>query len=396
MLEHIKYINDKEIMSILNDNHVIQHRTKEERKKLVELYKTNRSELVYQLIINFDLLHNRNNEEQIILIKKVMSAIQVINIRTTDKLKHRVNLYMGLDDFKQYISRRNKELIQIVTKSNILKSRTLEEQLELITNYLNVDDINLYGAEVCQRKDFTYDIIINDSILKHFSNKEQLKFIELYSKAYHHNIDNKMDEILSNKVLFEKRSFSEINGMLWLLLENDTDEKLYRLVTDENILLNRTCLEQVEIIAKYWEELQDENYFGLFIDKDILENRNYKEQMQLIQLYSEQKTSDVYELIISESLLKNRRFEEQRELIYKYLQTDLKEIVFDMLIDENVSKVLSYQEQLALINSYFKPVNEDTQILNEYKEIIIDLRNTIVLKDLQIEELEKEITKCKK
>lgn len=396
MLERIKYLNDKEIMSIFNDNHVIQHRTKEEIKQLVELYKKyNKDEIIYKLITNFSLLYYRSNEEHLMLIKKFVSTLQAINNETTEKLRNRVDLYMGLDKFKQYMDRRYNELIQIITDGNILELRTFDEQMDLIEKYKNIDDINLCGAEVKQSKDFTYDIIVNKNILKNFNNEEQMEFIEIYSKEHPYNIDN-MNEILNNKDLFEKRSFSEINGMLWLLSENNTDEKLYRLITDRNILLNRTCHEQTEIIAKYWEELQDESYFGLFIDKDILGNRNYKEQMQLIQLYTEQKTSDVYELIISENLLKNRSFEEQRDLIYKYLQTDLKEIVFDMLIDEKVSKALSYQEQLDVINSYFKPVNEDAQILNKYKEIVIDLRNTIVLKSLQIEELEQEVTKWKK
>ena len=39
MLERINYLNDKKIISILNDNHVVQHRTKQEIKNLIDLYK---------------------------------------------------------------------------------------------------------------------------------------------------------------------------------------------------------------------------------------------------------------------------------------------------------------------------------------------------------------------
>lgn len=406
MLEEIKYINDKEISSILNDNHVVQHRTKEERKKLVEFYKANRSELVYKLITNFNLLYKRNNEEHIGLIKKAIFIFEEIRNSINEKIQitedfvgvedftqfYKFNIYKNEENYSKYIQKRITELFEIVSNFDILDQRTYEEQLMLIEKYKNVYDIKIEQTNLSPVQDFTYDIIVNKNILKNFDNKEQIEFIDFYSKES--NIKNKMNEILNNKILFEKRKFSEINSMIWLLLENKGDEKIYKLITDENILLNRTFEEQIELIYNYLEKFKNENCFELFIDKDILEARNYKEQLQLIKIYLYLKTSDIYELIISKSLLKNRNYFEQIDLILKYSKIAPNEMIFNMLLDTNLCKVMTFQDQSNLINECIL-YNEKKEELENMKILLNKFQDQIKDKNAEIEILKLEITKCK-
>ena len=381
MLERIKYLNDKKIISILNDNHVVQHRTKQEIKNLIDLYKkSNKNEDVYKLIINFDLLYDRDNVQQMNLIQKYLLEIETIT-----------NSVKNIEDNKkknEFIDKKKQEIFTLVTNREILKTRKFKEQVELI------DKFTIKEAKVELEQDFQFDIIVNKNILNNLTQKEQLQFLKKYSKPLNNNLFNKINDLLNNEIIFKTRTYIEIDEMLDLYSKLN-DEKIYKLITDKSILLNRTYKEQLSLIKTY-ELLQNENYFNLFVDRDILETRTHNEQINLIKFYVDRKSYDILELVISKSLLRNRTYKEQMTLMCRYLGAVNKEPIFNMLLDENIGKILSYQEQLSMIDDYFRAYDKEIAELDNMKKMLKMLQEQINDKNAKIEILEKEAIKYKK
>lgn len=381
MLERIKYLNDKKIISILNDNHVVQHRTKQEIKNLIDLYKkSNKNEDVYKLIINFDLLYDRDNVQQMNLIQKYLLQIETIT-----------NSVKNIEDNKkknEFIDKKKQEIFTLVTNREILKTRKFKEQVELI------DKFTIKEAKVELEQDFQFDIIVNKNILNNLTQKEQLQFLKKYSKPLNNNLFNKINDLLNNEIIFKTRTYIEIDEMLDLYSKLN-DEKIYKLITDKSILLNRTYKEQLSLIKTY-ELLQNENYFNLFVDRDILETRTHNEQINLIKFYVDRKSYDILELVISKSLLRNRTYKEQMTLMCRYLGAVNKEPIFNMLLDENIGKILSYQEQLSMIDDYFRAYDKEIAELDNMKKMLKMLQEQINDKNAKIEILEKEAIKYKK
>lgn len=281
MLEKIKYRNDEKISFILTDINVVKLRTKAEIRKLIDLYKkSGRNDMVYELIMNSDLLNNRNNEEQIALINGFTIATGKIEFKTKEILRGRVKIYMGLEEYNKYIDKKTKQVFRIITESNILKYRTFEEQLELIAEYLNADDLVLYEAVLSHLENFTYDIIMSKNILNNFNNQEQLNFIHNYSKLEDSKLSSKLNELLQNKNLFIKRTSFQIDTMLSLYLSSK-DENIYKIIVNDEILLNKTYKEQLELMDEY-QDLQEENKHESN-DEEIDRLNNMKKLLQFFQ-----------------------------------------------------------------------------------------------------------------
>lgn len=247
MLERLKYINDSKITSILKDSNVIKFRTKDEIKKLIEIYvKSNRNEVVYKLITNIDLLSNRINDEQIALITKFVHSVDIITYDTREILRNRVKLYMGEDKYNKYIENKKNEIFKIITKTSILKLKTLEEQTELIDWYVKTKDLSLHNARLYYLENFSYDIITNENILNNLNHLEHISFLNHYSFLPNNELSKKMKELLDNTNLFKNRTFMEIHTML-SLCHNEDFEDIYPLIIDDT-LLNKSYEEQIKLI----------------------------------------------------------------------------------------------------------------------------------------------------
>lgn len=385
MLEKLKYFNDKEILSIINNRNVKRFRNKVEIKELVNIYKlSKRDEMVLKLIKNCNFLFLKSIDDHINLIEEY--------IKVSETFKNKIEQVDFTDVESSYncLNKFKSNLFNIITNNELLCERTCNEMIALLNAYLKenkilVDDV----GNVNIVKNFSYDIITNDLLLS-ADIEEQLKMIEKYSNPSDDKVFNKISQILKNEKLFLTRSYEEIDKLLEKYKET-YDENIFEMIINEVLLENRTYSEQMELIFKY-KKLNGNEFARLFTDEDILEYRSHYQQLELIYYYLNNNRSDIYELIISESLLKNRTYNEQIVLMDKYLSIP-SESIFNILLDENVSKVVPYKFQLNIINNCVL-YDKKNQELENLKQLIVLLKKEIEEKDLKINELEK--TKYKK
>jgi len=387
MLEKLKYLNDKKILSIYKQlNHF---RNKNDIDQLVSLYKIcKRDEMVYKLITNYNLLCYRNKNEQIKLIncyiiinEKIKNMLDDIDVTTVESCDFCINKIIN-------------EVYNIITNADILEERRTDDIIDLLDAYLNANKLEVNdNDEVNVVNNFSYNMIMNNNILFNFTNDEQIKFITKYSNSLSVDLFSKIPEILESEVIFKERSFCEIEKLLDKY-EEIKDQNIFNIIIHPLMLENRTNKQQLELINLY-QELNGSEFVRLFTDIDILERREHFEQLELIHYFISNPRNDVYELIISEGLLKTRKHKEQITLIDKYLELEPFEEIFNMLLDEELCRLIPYQFQLNLINNYIAH-NAKIAELENMKKLLKMSQDQLKDKNAKIKILELEITKCKK
>lgn len=200
-----------------------------------------------------------NINSRIIKIKNVASILSDINV---NKYRNKIEIVRLIDLYIKFNQEEN--IYALITDKNLLKYRNNNEQIMLIDEYINLNDINLPN-------NISYDIIINPNIIKKSSINEHLDFVKSYSILPNEIVKNRILEILSNELLFERRKISAIKEMLNIYLATE-NEYIYKYIQIPYIITDETSVVHIRLLQNMRDNLIKENIKELRELRELVEN----------------------------------------------------------------------------------------------------------------------------
>ena len=170
----------------------------------------------------------------------------------------------------------------------LTKYRNLEELTDILNNY-NINK-NCY----------------NSKIAKYRSHEEANSLIDLYNKSaiLFNTFENEKKEfnkrdylykiLINDKILFRRDGTEHINLMKYYI--KNPNEKMYNMIINNNILLNRTYGEQEVLINELMNSKYDQRVFEIALRRDF-NKYNIKELSKLINLCMNNNELPIYEYI---------------------------------------------------------------------------------------------------
>lgn len=196
---------------------------------------------------------------RIIKIKNIASILSDVNV---NKYRNKIEIVRLIDLYIKFNQEEN--LYALITDKNLLKYRNNNEQIMLIDEYINLNDINLPN-------NISYNIIINPNIIKKSSINEHLDFVKSYSILPNEIVKNRILEILSNELLFERRKISAIEEMLNIYLATE-NEYIYKYIQIPYIITYETSAVHIRLLQNMRDNLIKENIKELRELRELVEN----------------------------------------------------------------------------------------------------------------------------
>lgn len=247
------------------------------------------------------------------------------------------------------------------------------DMLNILNTYFNTDDVSLllgYNSN---------ELLGIFKILLALKGKVGMpKITSLIKKYIDSKFNNNIISLLTNGDIIENRTYDELLTLVYKYIESDYDDVILGYITDKDLLYNATFNTQLKKINDrlydYYKDLSDIYIHAYYIDT----YRSQKQINALLKKYVESDYNDiVLDIIEDEGVLKYRNFFGQIKLIEYFLsKKNIDDTNIYLIITNN--KILKYRtikEQIRLIEIYIKS-NCDNRV---FREIINE--NNIVNKN---------------
>ena len=152
-------------------------------------------------------------------------------------------------------------------------------------NFLETKEI-VNALEECDFNEYAIDLVINENVLKTRTVEEQIRLIEvLKENDYNEDVYN----IITSFYVLKNRITDEQIRLIEVLKENDYNVNVYYAIIDLFLLKNRTVEEQIKLIEVLKNSDYNKNAYEIIIDSEILKNRTMEDQIKMIELLKMQK-----------------------------------------------------------------------------------------------------------
>ena len=151
-----------------------------------------------------------------------------------------------------------------ISDVNILK-KVIEVLDEM--NFLETKEI-INALEKCDFNEYAIDLVINENVLKTRTVEEQIRLIEvLKENDYNENVYYAIIDLF----LLKNRTVEEQIKLIEVLKNSDYNKNVYEIIIDSEILKNRTMEEQIKMIEllKIQKVYHDENINNILPLKDF-------------------------------------------------------------------------------------------------------------------------------
>ena len=124
-------------------------------------------------------------------------------------------------------------------------------------NFLETKEI-VNALEECDFNEYAIDLVINENVLKTRTVEEQIRLIEVLKE---NDYNEKVYYIITDPNVLENRTVEEQIKLIEVLKNSDYNKNAYEIIIDSEILKNRTMEDQIKMIEllKMQKIYHDEN-----------------------------------------------------------------------------------------------------------------------------------------
>ncbi len=247
---------------------------------------------------------------------------------------------VSADDLPKLTKIAQSRNLDMLTDSNVVENRNVEEILQLSEKVVN----HFYPSRI-------HKLVQNKCILENRTGDEHLQMITRFEKILRDYYDYRGREVIcdlaydlfTNKDVLLIKTHDQFLQLVDKIDEYDFSEFACRIAISKDVLENRTHEEQLIMIDRRMNSNICSAFFPLnttMLDKNILVNRDLNGQLTL---YNELDTGkfepnqNVYDVIINKDILENTDIDEQMIMVQ-----NAKEITSREEFNKYMSEILDY------------------------------------------------------